>query len=354
MPAAGDSDARAIVAALEEALLGGHSCLNAGELAERVGIATDRVLAYRRQFGLPSVDPERRVFSEADARAAAAVTRLARERGLEPATLGELIRSLGHTMDRLALWQVEALVEHEALRGGLDDLAARRQVLTRLAELEPALEELLIYSFRRQLVLLAGRMGAEIDHAERGAGDPDALPLARAVGFADMVSFTSRTVGLGSGELSSFVRRFEADARDVIAAAGGRVVKTIGDAVLYIADTPAIGAEIALGLADRFGGPVGSVGSVGSVAGVGVAPAGVTPVRVSLVWGRVLSRFGDVFGPSVTLAARLVAMAEPSAVWTDRETAEALADDERFAAEALAPRDVAGFGRMEPYVLRRG
>ena len=82
--------------------------------------------------------------------------------------------------------------------------------------------------------------------------------------------------------------------------------------------------------------------------------AGVTPVRVSLVWGRVLSRSGDVFGASVTLAARLVAMAEPSAVWTDRATAEALADDERFAASPVAAREVAGFGRVEPFVLRRG
>lgn len=337
------------MAALEEALLAGRRRLTAAEVAARIGVDPERVLAHRRLFGLSSVGPEVPAFVEADVLAGAVLDGLGREQGLDPTTLGELVRSLGHTMDRLALWQVEALVEHEAVRDGLEDLAARRRLLERLVTLEPALEQLLTYAYRRQLVLLAGRMDAEIAQAEHEVA-ADVLPLARAVGFADMVSFTSRTAGLGSGELATFVQRFEASARDVIAAAGGRVVKTIGDAVLFIADTPSIGAAIAVGLADRFAGS-GDPAAVISAAR-GVTP-GVTPVRVSLVWGRVLSRSGDVFGASVTLAARLVAMAEPSAVWTDRATAEALADDEHFAAAPAVPRDVAGLGRVEPFVLRR-
>ena len=340
-----DRAADSTVAALEEALLGGQRSLTADEVAARVGVPAERVLAYRRMFGLPTAEPGAAVFTEADARAGEVIATLSRQEGIEPAVLGELVRSLGHTMDRLVLWQVEALVEDLTDRYALDHPSARLLVLDRLAGLAPHLDALLTYAYHRQLAAVAGRWDAELSdlHAR---GSEGGLPLRRAVGFADMVSFTRRTAGLGATDLSAFVERFEAAARDVVAAAGGRVVKTIGDAVLFVADDPATGALVALGLADEFGGDVSS-----ELAG---EARGVTPVRVSLVWGRVLSRFGDVFGVPVTLAARLTDMAEPSTVWTDVETAEALAADERFTTEALPPREAEGLGRVAPFVLRRG
>jgi len=75
-------------------------------------------------------------------------------------------------------------------------------------------------------------------------------------------------------------------------------------------------------------------------------------VRVSLVWGRVLSRFGDVFGPSVNLAARLVDIAEPTTVLVDRETAGLLAGDQRFALTAQPETEVQGLGTIEPVRLQ--
>lgn len=341
MPEAGD-DERSTVAALEEALLGGPRALTAADVAARAGVDPERVLRYRRLFGLPAADPSAPVFTEADAGAAGVVADLWRQHGLGPVALGQLVRSLGHTMDRLARWQVEALVEDLATRYELDDTSARLLALDRLAGLEPRLEALLAYAFRRQFAALAGQIGAELGQSRGIGARSDALPYARAVGFADVVAFTARTAGLGSSGLSEFVQEFEAAARDVIAAEGGRVVKTIGDAVLFIADDAATGAAVALGLAGRFGDPA-----------AGAAARRTAPVRVSLVWGRVLSRFGDVFGPPVTLAARLVELAEPSAVWTDAGTAALLGPDERYALDRLDARDVAGLGRVEPYRLRR-
>ena len=78
----------------------------------------------------------------------------------------------------------------------------------------------------------------------------------------------------------------------------------------------------------------------------------VPPVRVSLVWGRVLSRFGDVFGPSVNLAARLVDIADPTTVLVDRGTAGMLARDPRFALTAQPEREVQGLGTIEPVRLQ--
>ncbi len=331
------TEAEATEAVLDEALLGGPRTLTVERLAERAGVEEDRVRAYWQALGLPLTEGEEHAFTERDAQALADVFAFAEQEQLDQRALTTLIRSTGHTTERLVLWQVEALVEHLTRRFDLDDTSARLLVLDRLPELAPVLEEQLLHAWRRQLAAVAGRFAVEFSDARATAVDEHELPLPRAVGFADIVSFTQRTRGLGSSELAEFVQLFETSARDVITAAGGRVVKTIGDAVLYVADDVATGARVALGLA---------------AAGGREEDVDVPPVRVSLVWGRVLSRFGDVFGPSVNLAARLVDIADPTTVLVDRETAGLLAGDQRFALTAQPETEVQGLGTIEPVRLQ--
>lgn len=346
----GDPSTESTVGELEAQLLGGHRRYSARDLARRAHIDVDLVRGFWTTVGLPHADPDDAVYTERDAEAVDRAVALVREHGLDIRTVLTVTRALGHTSDRLALWQVEALVEDMATRYELDDTTARLLTLDRLADLAPVLEAQLVHSYRRQLAAIAGRYAAEFG-ALRGP-DPDrsALPLARAVGFADMVSFTRRTAGLGSTDLSQFVQRFEAAARDVVTGAGGRVVKTIGDAVLFVADDPATGARVALGLAEALGGAL-DVDRALEAGGLAEGARGVTPVRVGFVWGRVLSRFGDVFGPHVNLAARLTDIAEPSTVWTDPETAAVLGGDPRFVLTPRAPLDLQGIGTVTPYRL---
>ncbi|WP_265520944.1 adenylate/guanylate cyclase domain-containing protein [Oerskovia flava] len=322
---------------LDEALLGGPRAYTDRDLAERAGVSEADVRSYWRALGLPSTDGTEPIFTQDDASALEEMFSVAATEDLDDRSLTTLIRSTGHTTERLVLWQVEALVEHMARRHGLDDTSARLLVLDRLPDLAPVLERQLVHAWRRQLAAVAGRFAVEFSQARASNIDSGALPLPRAVGFADIVSFTKRTAGLGSSELADFVELFEARARDVITAAGGRVVKTIGDAVLFVADDVVTGAEVALGLAASAG-PEDS--------------ADVPPVRVSLVWGRVLSRFGDVFGPSVNLASRLTELAEPATVLLDRGTAALLAGESQFALTAQPEREVPGLGVVEPVRLQ--
>ncbi|GIG40346.1 adenylate/guanylate cyclase domain-containing protein [Cellulomonas phragmiteti] len=335
---------------LDELLLGGPRALSARDLARRTGIALDTVRDYWRTLGLPSHGDDEVMFTERDAQALTLAQELVLEHGLALSTVVTVVRSLGHTSDRLALWQVEALVEDMATRYGLDDTSARLLVLDRLRDLAPLLEQQLLHSYRRQLAAVADRYAAEFGHLRDVTVDGSRLPLARAVGFADMVSFTRRTAGLGSTDLSLFVQRFETAARDVVVSAGGRVVKTIGDAVLFIADSPGAGAAVAIGLADAFGVSL-DVEAARGAGGLAEGARGVTPVRVGLVWGRVLSRFGDVFGPSVNLAARLTDVADPSTVLVDAVTAQVLGGDPRFRLTQQSPRELAGVGEVVPYRL---
>ncbi|PFG33699.1 adenylate cyclase [Sanguibacter antarcticus] len=324
--------------ALDEALLGGPRRLTLDMLAEQTNLSHAYLRSYWQALGLPVISEET-MFTDDDAQALRDIARFADDEQLSSRALTTLVRSVGHTAERLALWQAEALVEQMILRHGLDDTRARLLVLDRLPSLAPVLEAQLVHAWRRQFAALAGRWSVEFSGVrgedESGQGE---LPLPRAVGFADIVSFTTRTASMRSSELAEFVSNFEAGARDIITSAGGRVVKTIGDAVLFIADDVQTGARAALGLATA-GEENDSTGDV-------------PQVRVSLVWGRVLSRFGDVFGPSVNLAARLTDEAEPGTVLMDHATATLLAGDAQYALTAQPGREVPGLGVIAPVRLQ--
>jgi adenylate cyclase len=155
------------------------------------------------------------------------------------------------------------------------------------------------------------------------------------VGFADLVGFTSLTRGMERDGLLALVDRFDAEARQRVTRGGGRIVKTIGDEVMFVAPDARAGAEIALDLA-----------AIEDV-------EGLPPVRVGLAHGDVLLRHGDVFGETVNLASRLVSLARPSTVLVDRNAAAALEGDERFDVVKLRPRKVRGYQRLAAHALRR-
>ena len=78
------------------------------------------------------------------------------------------------------------------------------------------------------------------------------------------------------------------------------------------------------------------------------------PVRASFVRGDVFSRSGDVFGPTVNLASRLVDIAPVGKILTDPATAAAIAagkGGEGYSLEEFPTADLRGFGPVSPYLL---
>jgi adenylate cyclase len=323
---------------LDAELLGGVPTLRLERLAADAGVSEAFARGFWRAMGFPDAQADTPAFTAQDVAALRAVAGLIADGVMDERTASSLIRALGHTSDRLALWETEALVEDAVRRHALDDTSARLLVLDRLPEVVDGLEELLSYVWRRQMAALAHRTHDEVALRHLEEDVLDRLPLIRAVGFADMVSFTQLTASLGAQDLASLVQSFEDTARDVVTAAGARVVKMIGDAVLYVADDLPTGAGVALDLVDA----------------IRVLPSGVS-VRSSLVWGRVLSRSGDIFGPTVNLAARLADVAMPGTVLMDRASAAALATAgvTGLALVPQYPTEVDGLGLVTPVELRR-
>ncbi len=316
-------------------ILGGPRRYTLDDVVEGTGLSPEVIEDYWRWLGLPVQHATARGFTDSDMESLQEIAALAASEKLDEQALRTLVRSMGHTTERLALWQVEAFVEHAARRDGLDDVSARLAVLENLPHLADMLARQLEHAWRLQLAAVTGRYATEFAGARGGERTGHQLPLRRAVGFADIVSFTKRTAGLGSEELSDFVQLFETRSRDIVTEAGGRVVKTVGDAVLFIADTVEIGAEVALGLSKAN-------------------PDGPEiPVRVGFVWGRVLSRFGDVFGQSVNLAARLTEACQPGEVLVDPPTAALLATSSTYALTEQPEAELQGLGTMRPVRLQR-
>ncbi|MEK8228432.1 hypothetical protein NKG05_23970 [Oerskovia sp. M15] len=163
-------------------------------LAERAGLSETQVRSYWQALGLPITEEQEQMFTEDDAVALEEIYSVAESERFDDRSLTTLIRSMGHTTERLVLWQVEALVEHMSTRFDLDDTSARLLVLDRLPDLAPVLETQLRHAWRRQLAAVAARFAVEFSQARSSdVADAQALPLPRAVGFADIVSFTKRT-----------------------------------------------------------------------------------------------------------------------------------------------------------------
>jgi adenylate cyclase len=190
------------------------------------------------------------------------------------------------------------------------------------------LERLLGYVWRRHLAATAGRVLA--------AGQADSVARRLAVGFADLVGFTSLTRQVSEEELGLLVERFESLASDLVAECAGRVVKTVGDEVMFTADSPSVAAEIGIRLAERVG-----------------ADADLPDVRVGLGFGTVLSRLGDVYGEPVNLASRLTSIARPGTVLVDRELAAVLEEDDHWRLRRVPPRPVRGYALLQGFRLRR-
>jgi len=200
----------------------------------------------------------------------------------------------------------------------------------KLANIADELEPLLVYAWRRHLAAAIARMVTDAEPVETRPG------VIRSVGFADLVSFTSLVRRLSERQLAQMVQRFEALASDVVTAHGGRVIKTVGDEILFVAIGAAPAAAIALDL-------------VASMSEDDVLP----DVRVGMANGRVISRLGDVFGTTVNRASRLTAIARPRTVLVDDSIAAALASTSGFEMSGLRSRTLRGIGPVTPWVLRR-
>ena len=254
--------------------------------------------------------------------------------------LVELARPLGNLMSRLAAAQTTFISEvlgariaagHEVEDPHLpDELAAQALITTR--ELLPVLERTTVYTWRRHLAAEVGRA-----LFPNGSG-PDSHTESRpaAVGFIDISGYTRLSRNVDLTELARLLNEFETAVLDTVVAHGGRVIKNLGDEILYVIDDPTSAAEATLQLLEMF-----------------TADDTLPQVHAGLAFGPVLDRGGDVFGPVVNVAARLANIARKGTIRVDQAMATELAEAKQFTLSVRAPRSVRGYLQLPSYRLRR-
>ena len=341
-PAADDVEAR---------LLGQPRSMRPREVSALASVSLRSARKFWHALGFPNVGDEDTVFTETDVLALQAVAGLVRDGVFDEPTALAMTRALARTTDRLAVWQTQLMAEAlgeamgEAMGAAflptgtgvepdttraVPDPATARAAAMKLADIADDLEPLLVYAWRRHLSAAISRMVSDSEPTMDSSG------VVRFVGFADLVSFTRLVRRLSERELARVVQRFEALASDVVTAHGGRVIKTVGDEVLFVARGAAPAAAIALDLVEAM------------------AEDDLLPdVRVGMASGQVVSRLGDVFGTTVNRASRLTAVARPRSVLVDDAMAASLASTSGFEMSPLSRRTLRGIGPVTPWNLRR-
>ncbi|GAB3208900.1 adenylate/guanylate cyclase domain-containing protein [Marinactinospora thermotolerans] len=317
---------------IEAALMGGEALYTREEAVRRAGAPQEFATRIWRALGFAARGDDTPAFTESDVEALRITANLLANGVLDEEAAIRLARAMGQTMARLAEWQTSILTTldytpPETVEGG--QLAPLVGITK---DLLPDVERLLVHIWRRQLAASAARTLAVLEKNEDAA--PNYFPLV--VGFADLVSFTTLSRELDEAGLAEVVEGFEATSADIVASSGGRVVKTLGDEVLYVTNSAAQAAEIALQLADGV-----------------KTHVEVPDVRVGLAYGPVLALLGDVFGTTVNRASRLTSFARPGTVLIDEALAGLLEDDDSYQVVRVRPRHAHGLGQIQPYALRR-
>lgn len=300
------------------------------DLAERGGTDVETARAVWRAIGFPDMPDDRPAFRDTDVAALRAFLRTFANPWIEDWSLDRALpqaRVLGASLARSAdAVTDEIAASFEAARGrGVSD-AALAEGLADIVEFDDV-ARLVAHVFRLQLRASLWR---------RLAGASPDLPgtVVASVGFVDLVGYTALVNELDPDEVSELVSRFGTLTHDTVVAGGGRVVKTIGDEVMFIADSVQAAAHIAVELT------------------VQTLRDDVLPsTRAGIATGTMVSRDGDYYGPVVNLAARLTEMARPGTVLASAAIGEALADDEHFTMRRISGRKVRDIGRVDVFRL---
>lgn len=315
---------------LERAILGEGPVFNALEVAAETGATVEELRRLWRALGFPEYGLEI-AFTQSDADAVSTLAGLVDSNLIDVDMAVNLTRAVGQTMARLADWEVATLVHRVEELESSDEATGTRtgSALRLVREMNAPFEQLLLYAWRRHLAAAVSRLEA------LGASDEDLHTVEVTVGFADIVGFTALSNQIGQARIGDLVEVFESRCADVVAAQRGRVIKSIGDSVLFVNTDPIRAYDTAAGIINVIG-----------------QDSRMPDVRVGLATGAVVMRLGDVFGPPVNMAARLTAVARRNRVIIDAATAALLPEDQ-FETRRLPERPVRGFGLVEPVAVRR-
>jgi adenylate cyclase len=308
--------------ALDRLALPGRATHDSAEVAALAGCDEDRLRRLWRAVGFPDVPAGLAVFNDSDVAAARQLMNGAFARRSDFPTVLRHVRVISSSMSRVASVLADYYGDEvrDLREQGVPDEDAAWSLVDDFDGAE--LATLLVYAARLQLrAALWRRLGR------------DAVPdLAVAVGFADLAGYTELTAELDPERLGEFVGRWEEVAYDTVAQNGARVIKTIGDEVMFAGLSRAVaGTAIALRDAARA--------------------HALPPMRSGIAAGMVIARDGDFYGPVVNLASRLTELAPAGVIYASDALHGELAGDPSLVWSASESRELRSIGPVAVFSL---
>lgn len=315
--------------AIEHVVMPGSPDHDIDEVGEAAGLPPAQIAQLWRSLGFVEPRPGDRIFTDADVDMLRTIGHLVEMGVIDEELTVQMARVIGSSLVRVASALIDAVDPAEPVSWqSHPSQVAAAEFASAAPLLLPTIVQIMEFVWRRHVQAEArGRMARE--HA---FADPDH----RVVGFADLVGFTALSQQVTAHELAAVVDRFESIAYDAVSDLGGRVVKMIGDEVMFTVPDERSASEIALSLSETYR-----------------DDDELSDVRVGLAAGPVLQREADLYGPVVNRASRIVNIAFPGSVLCGQELRDALADDEAFRWKPIGSRNLKDIGKVPLFALRR-
>ncbi len=263
------------------------------DLARESGLEVEFLEQLQQALGLPRHGRDDRVLSDEDLDAARRA-RAFLDAGLPADGVLDVARVIGRAVESVAVASRQ-LVGTAMLRRGDTELEVARRFREAAGELVPQMGTLLEYQYRVRLREGLRREAAVPPSAIESGELPGATEVA--VGFADLVGFTSLGERLPAEEMGRLAGELAGIARDV-AEEPVTLVKTIGDAAMLVSTEAAPLVDALLALVDQ----------------AEQAGEDFPPIHAGAAHGAALSRAGDWYGRPVNLASRVAGAARPGSV----------------------------------------
>ena len=302
--------------------------LHRADVEALAGVEAERSVRWWRAMGFPEVTPGETAFGQEDVDIVRRLDAMIAAGVVTDDDVARLARLMGASFSRLV--EAQLAVIPALLAAVAEGKVDRPGVVDRIdgdGDFDPIgfVESTMNYVWRRHLLAALAQ--------SLSMGEDDGL---RTVGFADLSGFSRISKAASANEITEIIEIFEAAAFDVISAHEGRVVKLIGDEVMFVAGSIDDAVEISLELISRL-------------RPVDVVP----PLHCGVATGPTVLVGGDVFGQTVNLASRLTDRARPNSVVVTRRDGQHLADRQDL--DVRAPHrsvDLKGVGRMHILAIR--
>lgn len=262
--------------------------LTARDLAEVTGLPPEEVIENLHHLGIITTAPDQVLFNERDI-ALVDFLQSARSEAFQESEGVEILHVAGTALATTAEAAVASHVQGPESR--TTDFVQHLETNLAASVIGLEMGQHLATAFRHHL-----RQAALRQRRTQSTQYREVVEMA--VGFVDLVGFTTLSQTLDPGELVDLVKRFESQAHELAHDLEARVVKLVGDEVMFVAEHPEDAAAFALGMMHTY------------------SDRNVMP-RGGLTTGDLVNLHGDYFGPVVNLAARLVDSAVPGEVLVD-------------------------------------